>query len=175
MNTLTTTTRNDTTIEVKQNFEYFIELQNNDTGISLDGIGDIANILFNLKDDSISMQLRLALHSRGLRTTSDDDSTEDDITRDTRFTLQRCEIIDKDHIEVKLIRDMNSKCSHTRDEYHDIMAVEDGKIVMIEPYFQYNDITDETRSDSTDSSNLSSSLLSHWSDRRSRLDTTTFV
>ena len=128
----------------------------------MDGIGDIANILFNLKDDS--MQLRLALHSRGLRTTSDDDSTEDDITRDTRFTLQRYEIIDKD-IEVKLIRDMISKCSHTRDAYHDIMKLKDGKIVMIKPYIQFNDITDETRSDSTDSSSLSSSLLSHWSDR----------
>ena len=123
----------------------------------MDGIGDIANILFNLKDDS--MQLRLALHSRGLRTTSDDDSTEDDITRDTRFTLQRYEIIDKD-IEVKLIRDMISKCSHTRDAYHDIMKLKDGKIVMIKPYIQFNDITDETRSDSTDSSSLSPSLLS---------------
>lgn len=152
MNILTTTTRNETIIEVKQNFEYFIELQNNDTGISLDGIGDIANILFNLKDDSISMQLRLALHSRGLRTTSDDDSTEDDITRDTRFTLQRCEIIDKDHIEVKLIRDMNSK---TRYDIHDILTIDDGKIVMIEPYIQSNN---------TDSSSLSSSLLSQWSD-----------
>jgi len=152
----TQTTRNDIINEVKQNFEYFIELQNNDTGISLDGIGDIANTLFNLKNDS--MQLRLALHSRGLRTTSDDDSTDDnDITRDTRFTLQRCEIIDKDHIEVKLIRDMYSK---TRYEYHDILTVFDGKIVMIEPYIQYNDITDETRSDSTDSSSLSPSLLS---------------
>jgi len=155
----TQTTRNDIAIEVKKNFEYFIELQNNDTGISLDGIGDIANILFNLKDHSISMQLRLrlALHSRGLRTTSDDDSTEDDITRDTRFTLQRCEIIDKDHIEVKLIRDMNSK---TRYDIHDILTIDDGKIVMIEPYIQSNNITDETRSDSTDSSSLSSSLLS---------------
>ena len=156
--------RNDTAIEVKQNFEYFIELQNNDTGISLDGIGDIANMLFNLKDDdSNSMQLRLALHSRGLRTKSDDD-TEDDITRDIRFTLQRCEIIDKDHIEVKLIRDMHPK---TRDEYlnHDILTIKDGKIAMIEPYIQFNNITDETRSDSTDSSSLSSSLLSQWSDR----------
>jgi len=161
----TQTTRNDIINEVKQNFEYFIEMQNNDSGISLDGIGDIANILFNLKDDS--MQLRLALHSRGLRTTSDDDSTEDDITRDTRFTLQRCEIIDKDHIEVKLIRDMNMNNSKTRDayHYHDIMTVKDSKIVMIEPYVQFNNITDETRSDSTDSSSLSSSLLSQWSDR----------
>ena len=156
----TQTTRNEIIIEVKHNFEYFIELQNNDTGISLDGIGDIANALFNLKNDS--MQLRLALHSRGLRTTSDDDSTDDnDITRDTRFTLQRCEIIDKDHIEVKLIRDMNSK---TRYDIHDILTIDDGKIVMIEPYIQFNDITDETRSDSTDSSSLSSSLLSQWSD-----------
>ena len=158
----TQTTRNEIIIEVKQNFEYFIELQNNDTGISLDGIGDIADMLFNLKEDDddsdSSMQLRLALHSRGLRTTSEYDSTEDDITRDTRFTLQRCEIRDKDHIEVKLIRDMNSKCSCTRYEYHDhdILTIKDGKIVMIEPYIQFNGITDETRSDSTDSSSLSS-------------------
>ena len=151
----TQTTRNEIIIEVKQNFEYFIELQNNDTGISLDGIGDIADILFNMKDDD-SMQLRLALYSRGLRTTSEYDCTEDDITRDTRFTLQRCEIIDKDHIEVKLIRDMNSKCSCTRYEYHDILTIDDGKIVTIEPYIQFNDITNETRSDSTDSSSLSS-------------------
>ena len=94
---------------------------------------------------------------------STDDSTDDnDITRDTRFTLQRCEIIDKDHIEVKLIRDMNSK---TRYDIHDILTIDDGKIVMIEPYIQFNGITDETRSDSTDSSSLSSSLLSQWSDR----------
>jgi len=48
---------------------------------------------------------------------------------------------------------------------HDVLTIEDGKIVMIEPYIQYNGITDETRSDSTASSSLSSSLLSQWSDR----------
>ena len=51
--------------ETLSNFEYFIEIQN-DEGITLDGIDDIFQLLFNKDDDTISN----SLHVRGLRTSS---------------------------------------------------------------------------------------------------------
>ena len=51
--------------EVKESFEYYIEIQN-DEGVTVDGIDDIFKLLFNKDDDTISN----SLHIRGLRTSS---------------------------------------------------------------------------------------------------------
>ena len=147
-------------VEVKHNFEYFIELQN-DSCLSLDGIGDAFDVLFkNSTDDLITSVCRMQLQLRGLRTTSCD--TETSFAQD-RFTLTRCEIIDDSHIEIKLIRDFYNVREWCRREWHDVLTVnKDGKIILIEPYhltcFKFKrDLVPTNSQDRMDSSSTSSS------------------
>ena len=109
-------------LEAKQNFEYFIEIQN-DTGISLDGIEDAFNRLFC--NSIVAATSRVQLSRRGMRTTS----LPDDVTQ-ASFTLKKCEVMDENHIEVVVCMDSES----TREAWHDVLVVKDGTIVMIEPY-----------------------------------------
>ena len=112
--------------ETLSNFEYFIEIQN-DEGITLDGIDDIFQLLFNKDDDAISN----SLHVRGLRTSSNGGEQVHDMFTQDRFILQRAVIIGHDHIEVKLIRE-GKRYSQV---WHDILEVDDnGKVCSIEPY-----------------------------------------
>ena len=112
--------------EVKESFEYYIEIQN-DEGVTVDGIDDIFKLLFNKDDDTISN----SLHIRGLRTSSNGGEQVYDMLNEDRFILQRCVIIDHDHIEVKLIRE-GKRYSQV---WHDILEVDQGgKVSSIEPY-----------------------------------------
>ena len=117
-------------LEAKHNFEYFIELQN-DSCLSLDGIGDAFDMLFKSTDTLVTSVCRMQLQLRGLRTTSCDTTS---FAQD-RFTLARCEILDENHIEIKLIRDYYNGREWCRREWHDVLTVNnDGKIILIEPY-----------------------------------------
>jgi hypothetical protein len=114
--------------EVKDSFEYYIEIQN-DEGITLDGIDDIFQLLFNKDDDTISN----SLHIRGLRTSSNGGEYEQvhDMFTQDRFILQHAVIIGHDHIEVKLIRE-GKRYSQV---WYDILEVDEGgKVSSIEPY-----------------------------------------
>ena len=112
--------------ETLSNFEYFIEIQN-DEGITLDGIDDIFQLLFNKDDDTISN----SLHVRGLRTSSNGGEQVYDMLNEDRFILQRAVIIGHDHIEVKLIRE-GKRYSQV---WHDILEVDEGgKVSSISPY-----------------------------------------
>jgi len=112
--------------EVKESFEYYIEIQN-DEGVTVDGIDDIFALLFNKDDDKICN----SLHLRGLRTSSNGGEQVYDMLNEDRFILQRCVIIGHDHIEVKLIRE-GKRYSQV---WHDLLEVdENGKVCLIEPY-----------------------------------------
>ena len=159
---MVSSTRSPPMLEVKHHFEYFIELQN-DSCLSLDGIGDAFDMLFkNSTDTLVTSVCRMQLQLRGLRTTSCGCDTTS-IAQD-RFTLARCEIIDDNCIEIKLIRDYypNGRewCSQ---EWHDVLAVNnDGKIILIEPYHLTRfkrDLVPTNSQDRMDSSSTSSSPI----------------
>ena len=114
--------------EVKDSFEYYIEIQN-DEGVTVDGIDDIFKLLFDKDDDKICN----SLHVRGLRTSSNGGEYEQvhDMFTQDRFILQRAVIIGHDHIEVKFIRETK----RYSQVWHDILEVDEGgKVCSIEPY-----------------------------------------
>jgi len=112
--------------EVKESLEYFIEIQN-DEGVTVDGVDDIFQLLFDKEDVKISN----SLHLRGLRTSSNGGEQVYDMLNEDRFILQCAVIIGHDHIEVKLIRE-GKRYSQV---WHDILEVDDnGKVCSIEPY-----------------------------------------
>ena len=143
---------------VKHNFEYFIELQN-DSCLSLDGIGDAFDTMLfkNNTDTLVTSVCRMQLQLRGLRTTSCDTTS---FAQD-RFTLARCEILDDNHIEIKLIRDYYNGREWCRREWHDVLTVNNvGKIILIEPYHLTRfkrDLVPTNSQDRMDSSSTSSS------------------
>ena len=157
---MVSSTRSPPMMEVKHNFEYFIELQN-DSCLSLDGIGDAFDLLFKSNmDPLVTSVCRMQLQLRGLRTTSCDTTS---FAQD-RFTLARCEILDGNHIEIKLIRDYYSnvgECCHR--EWHDVLTVNNyGKIILIEPYHLTRfkrDLVPTNSPDRMDSSSTSSSPI----------------
>ena len=156
---MVSSTRSPPMMEVKHNFEYFIELQN-DSCLSLDGIGDAFDMLFknNNTDTLVTSVCRMQLQLRGLRTTSCDTT----FFAQDRFTLARCEIIDDGHIEIKLIRDYYSNVGEwCRREWHDVLTVNNhGKIILIEPYHLTRfkrDLVPTNSQDRMDSSSTSSS------------------
>lgn len=115
--------------EVKQNLECFLELQN-DKSLGLGGIEDAFDRLFY---DNLSAEIhKFKLQKRGLRTTSSDSFSL------ARFKLEMCEIMDENHLEVKVTvigdgcRGEGSRLA--QDVWHDIITVKDATIVMIEPY-----------------------------------------
>mmetsp|Transcript_25153 Transcript_25153/g.42970 ORF Transcript_25153/g.42970 Transcript_25153/m.42970 type:complete len:285 (+) Transcript_25153:700-1554(+) len=121
--------------EVKQNIEYFIDLQN-DEGTSLDGIGDAFDRLFC--DDWIAAISRVQLGLRGIQTTSsifnfdEDDSFDFEVT--SRFLLKKCEVIDESHMDVEVEKVQISRGQTTREVWRDLVTVKNGFIVSIEPY-----------------------------------------
>ena len=147
-------------LEAKHNFEYFIELQN-DSCLSLDGIGDAFDMLFknNNTDPLVTSVCRMQLQLRGLRTTSCDTTS----CAQDRFTLARCEILDDGHIEIKLIRDYYNGREWFHREWHDVLTVNnDGKIILIEPYHLTRfkrDLVPTNSQDRMDSSSTSSSPI----------------
>ena len=147
-------------LEVKHHFEYFIELQN-DSCLSLDGIGDAFDILFkNNTDTLVTSVCRMQLQLRGLCTTSGDTTS---FAQD-RFTLATCEILDDGHIEIKLVRDYYSNVGEwCHREWHDVLTVNnDGKIILIEPYHLTRfkrDLVPTNSQDRMDSSSTSSSPI----------------
>eukprot|EP00581_Thalassiosira_minuscula_P001827 CAMPEP_0183746414 /NCGR_PEP_ID=MMETSP0737-20130205/66742_1 /TAXON_ID=385413 /ORGANISM="Thalassiosira miniscula, Strain CCMP1093" /LENGTH=281 /DNA_ID=CAMNT_0025982109 /DNA_START=469 /DNA_END=1314 /DNA_ORIENTATION=+ len=118
--------------EVKQNFEYFIELQN-DEGMSLDGIGDAFDRLF--RDDFIASIIRLQLESRGIRTTSSVLDEDDFFEVTSSFVLKKCEVIDESHMDVEVEKvQLYRGGKSTREVWRDLVTVEDGAILSIEPF-----------------------------------------
>ena len=156
---MVSSTRSPPMLEAKHNFEYFIELQN-DSCLSLDGIGDAFDMLFkNNTDTLVTSVCRMQLQLRGLRTTSCDTTS---FAQD-RFTLARCEILDDNHIEIKLIREYYNVGEWCRQEWHDVFTVNNhGKIILIEPYHLTRfkrDLVPTNSQDRMDSSSTSSSPI----------------
>lgn len=127
--------------ELKHNFTYFVELQN-DSGISLDGIGDAFDRLFC--DDLIAAITRVQMKRRGMRTTSSDlnDFSQAFGFSQANFLLENCQVMDKDHLEVEVHKlGFNERFNLTREVWHDVLTVKDGTIVMIEPYIDFKKVT----------------------------------
>lgn len=114
--------------EVKHNFESFIQLQN-----CKDASSDKVNEAFDTLFYDI---LAAAVHKfqlykeRGMRTTI---GVPDDFDQ-VNFSLEKCEIIDDRHIEVKVVKESQS----AHEVWHDILKVKDGAIVKMIPYKDTN-------------------------------------
>lgn len=117
---------------VKQNLEDFVSMQN-----AKDADAEEVEASFNrlFYDTLVSEVKNVQLYQqRGMRTTA---GVPDDFSQ-AKFILEQCDIVDKHHIEIKVIR----VCKPTQEEvWHDILTVKDGAILKMEPYAELQKVT----------------------------------
>mmetsp|Transcript_9946 Transcript_9946/g.18159 ORF Transcript_9946/g.18159 Transcript_9946/m.18159 type:complete len:309 (-) Transcript_9946:415-1341(-) len=114
--------------QAKNNFENFIQLQN-DKGASVNDLEHAFNSLFY---DSLIAEIgRTELHKRGMRTTY---NVVPDEFPQSKFTLEKFELIGEQRVEVKVLRDcFIEDCKSTLEVWHDVFTLKDDTILAIEP------------------------------------------
>lgn len=114
--------------EVKRNFESFIQLQNCKEA-SPEEVNEAFDTLFY--DILAAAVHKFQLYKeRGMRTAIG----VPDGFEHVKFSLEKCEIIDDRHIEVKVAKESQS----VQEVWHDILKVKDGAIVKMIPYKDTN-------------------------------------